>query len=452
MSTFSGISTALSALNAHRLALDVTGNNVANANTDGYSRQRVSLSPLVPASVPSKHAARLMTGSGVSVDGIHRITDEFLNARLRCELGTAGYLTARKDVLAAIEQVLREPSDTGLSAQLDQFWAAWQDVANEPGQLAARSALLQQGEVVAGTLNQAARALDAQWNNTLQRVEALTNEVNATAASVADLNKVIRAAAASGQQANELMDQRDLLVQRLTELTGAEAQMRDDDTVEVQLGGSPLISGMTAFPVTIGGGNRLQVPPVPVSVAGAESLGGVIGGLLDGLNTELPTALQGFDTVATQLRDAVNTAHAAGFDLAGNQGGAFFTGSDALTLAAALPGPDSVAARAAGEGPLGGGNALTLVDTAGGAVETAWRSLVVETGVKVQSATRRADAQNDVVRFTQTAQQGVAGVDLDEEMTNMVMFQRAYEGAARVLTAVDEMLDVLINRTGIVGR
>ena len=463
MSSFSGISVALSALQAQRRAMDVTGNNVANANTDGYTRQRAALAPLGPPGVPSMHSVARLTGSGVSVSAIERLNDAFLDARVRAEVSSGGFLTTRKDVLVGIEQLLREPSDTGLSAQLDQFWSAWEDLANDPGGDAARSALLQQGGVVASTLNQSAEALNARWMNTREQARALVAEVNATAAAVADLNDTIRGSVAVGQPANELMDQRDLLVQRLSELTGASVRQREDGGVDVLLAGSALVRGSTSASIEATGSTTLgdvTGQPVGFTWAGSDparpvsGVHGTLGALVKGLNEDLPDAMAGFDKVAAALVASVNSVHVTGVDGGGQPGGAFFdpAGVTAASIVVALTDPSQVAAAAAGQGDLDGSLADRIATQARSAPESAWRDMVVSVGVQVQSATRRAAAQADVVAQAMAAQASVAGVDLDEEMTNLVMFQRAYEGAARVMTAVDQALDVLINRTGLVGR
>jgi flagellar hook-associated protein 1 FlgK len=452
MSSFGSISVALSALQAHRRAMDVAGNNVANANTDGYTRQRAHLSPLPAPGAPSLFSTSRLTGSGVTVTSVDRLNDAFLDARVRTELGASGYLAARSDTLTGIEQLLNEPSDTGLSAQLDDFWAAWQDVANDPGEPAARSALLQQASLVATTLNETSAALTARAENTTARLEALAQQVSAVASSVADLNSSIRAAVAGGQPANELMDQRDVLVQQLSELTGADVRPQDDGTVDVLLGGTALVRGVTSHRISVAGQGTGDVH---LSWAAGDRVGGVggtVAGLLEGLNEHLPIALDQLDAVATALAGSVNAAHAAGQDLDGAPGGTFFTSTGARDIAVAISDARLVAAAAAGAGDLDGSNADHVVDAARGAADTAWRDMVVAVGVQVQSAARRSATQDDVLAQAQAAQTSASGVDLDEEMTNLVMFQRAYEGAARVMTAVDQALDTLINRTGLVGR
>lgn len=452
MSSFGSISVALSALQAHRRALDVAGNNVANANTDGYTRQRANLSALPAPGAPSLFSTSRLTGSGVTVSSVDRLNDPFLDARVRTELGGSGYLTARSDTLAGIEQLLNEPSDTGLSAQLDEFWGAWQDVANDPGEPAARSALLEQASLVATTLNETSAALTARTENTVERLDALAQEVTAVASSVADLNRSIRAAVAGGQPANELMDQRDLLVQHLSELTGADVRPQDDGTVDVLLGGTALVRGVVSHGVAVAGAGSRDVHLVWGDGDRVGSVGGAVAGLLEGVNEDLPTALDRLDAVAAALSSSVNAAHAEGQDLGGVPGGDFFTGTTAADIAVAITDPGKVAAAADGAGALDGANADHVVESARGTADAAWRDMVVAVGVQVQAAGRRSATQDDVLAQARAAQTSVSGVDLDEEMTNLVMAQRAYEGAARVMTAVDQALDTLINRTGLVGR
>ncbi len=202
-STFSGLSTALNALMAQRAGLTTTGQNIANANTVGYSRQRAELAALGTPSQVGFNASALVdrVGSGVTVDSLRRLADVFVDARQRDAHANASYTQAQATAFSQIEDIVGEPSDTGLSKDLAAFWSSWQDLANAPDSIPARQAVMSNATSVAGTLRRGRDALDAAYTDTRSQLDTLATEVNTTAQGVAALNDKIRIAGASGDPA-----------------------------------------------------------------------------------------------------------------------------------------------------------------------------------------------------------------------------------------------------------
>ena len=472
MSTFSGLGTALSSLIAQRQALEVSGQNVANANTIGYTRQRAAMSSLPAATVPSMFSTTNGVGIGTAVTGIERLGDVFLDARVRNETSGASRLSAVATEYKTLESTIGEPSATGFSKDLTAFWTSWSDVANSSGTVANRSVLLERGKAVADRIGTMYRDIDTQWQQALTTTTSLVTQVNTTAANVADLNSRILAITNAGGSANELMDQRDLLVTQLSSLVGASTRANADGTLDVMVAGNALVSGSSA--------NALEVAPSsPVSFQGAVAgdavtirwaktghAAGIDGGTVAGLLTVLAPAGSGgvltgaaaqLDGLATQIAEQVNAIHDDGYTVDGRTGIDFFTydpGNPAKSLAVAITDPDDIAVSASAAEDLDGtvGEKIAgLAKTAGGP-DSLWSAFVVDLGVKSASASSRATVAEAARATAASAQLAQTSVDTDEETVNMLAFQRAYEGAARVLTAVDEMLDTLINRTGVVGR
>src|SRR6185437_5679959 len=206
MSTFSGLSSALSALYAQRRALDITGQNIANANTPGYSRQRAELSSMDNIRVPAMYSTGDVGPSGVEVSSVSRLHDEFLDTRSRAERGLNQYLVGQRDTYARIEQVINEPSNTGVQSQIADLWASWADVANRPSDLSARNVVLQRAAAVADSLSTAHNSLSSLWLSSREQLQARVNEVNTTASAVADYNRRIATDSLSGTPTNELRD------------------------------------------------------------------------------------------------------------------------------------------------------------------------------------------------------------------------------------------------------
>lgn len=479
MSTFSGLSAALSSLVAQRQALEVSGQNVANANTVGYTRQRADLQSVDSASVRSMFSTPLGVGSGVSVVGNARLADEFLDARLRTQTSQAASSGANAVTFKRLESVVTEPSSTGLSSGLQQFWAAWEDVSNAPQNPATRTALLGKATTFTNQVADTYRAFAGQWQQARTEADALVSEVNTAAQSIAELNNQIRGVLVSGGSANELMDKRSELITKLSGLVGASSRPQEDGTVNVMVAGNPLVTGDRAQEIRVDGSYvmaaALQEPPsatdlVHLTWASTGTPLVLDGGSLAGTVTSLSPASYGgpiakaldvVNSLATQVATAVNTIHAGGQTLApppNDTGLAFFdftAGSPpALGIKVAFTDPSRVAAAQAASGTLDGSVAdqIAQLRESSSGPDASWRAFVVDLGVTSAAATRRAQISETSRSSAENLQRSNASVDVDEEMTNMLAFQRAYQGAARVLTAVDEMLDTLINRTGVVGR
>jgi flagellar hook-associated protein 1 len=450
--TFSSLSNALSALRYNRVAMDVASGNVANAGTAGYAR-RAAVAQATGAPAELALWSRWEgAGDGVQVGGIDRMVDPLLDARARSEHAARSFLDARATSLVRFETTIGEPGDGGVAAALAAFKQGWHDVANNPGDGAARSQLLGRAETLRSTIAAQGRAVSTEWSDQRTRLTAVATETNELAAGLAKINEGLRISHVSGTDAGVLLDQRDQLTLRLAELTGATVTVNEDTTVDVRVEGQVLVAGNAATPVTVSGSADLAgagTDPVRVSVGGtAVTLrGGELGAAQDLLTGALPDYLTRLDAVVADLAAAVNAQHGQGADLDGAAGTAFFTGSTAATLQVAVTDPRAVAAADPAKGTLDGSNAdlLGTLDLAAGA----YRSLVTDFGVAVSSARRVAENQTILTAQVDASREALSGINVDEEMVNLLAAQRAYEGAARVLTTLDSVLDTLINRTGL---
>lgn len=459
-STFAGFSTALSALNAQRRGLDVTGQNVANANTVGYTRQRVALESVGGPAVPALWSRYDGAGGGVNAAAVQRLSDDFLSGRVQTEHARLAKLTTDQSTLGRVEQSFGEPSDTGLQSQFSDLWNAWHGVSNNPGESAPRTQLLETARTLAATFNQVDGALRTQWGSQLEQLHTVGDSTNTTAQSVAELNTAILRADQAGVPANELKDKRDALVLTLSELVGATSAHQPNGTISVKLGGVSLVDGGTATKLAVSDaamGGPVQLtwalangdpdPSSPVAATGGQA-GGLLeavgpGGTLVGYAAKL-------DAVAAQLAKDVNDQHAQGWDRSGTPGQPFFSGSTAGTLAVALTAPEQVAASGLPGTNLDGSNADKLAGfgTLANSIDAQYRSVVADLGVKAQTVNRRVDIQSDVASQVDAARESQAGVNMDEEMVNLLTYQHAYEGAAKVMSAFDEMVQTILNMAG----
>jgi flagellar hook-associated protein 1 FlgK len=447
-SSFSGLTNALSALNAARYGLDVTGQNISNANTPGYVRQRADIVESGPAAGVAQMYATQRPDSTASATSTSRLNDPVIDMRARSEHGRNGYLQTSASTMSSVEGLFNEPSNNGLSEQLNDFWNSWASVANNPGDSAARNVVLQKAAGVAGTLTQTSAALGRISQSLTDSASSAVTQINNATTALAKLNGSIAVNNATGTPNNQLLDQRDSLMMSLSDLAGAQSSINADGTATVTIGGQNVVSSTVATSVSTNAANQIVV-----GGAVAATAGGSLQGYLDGLSTTIPNYQAKLDSVAAALASTTNTAQAAGFDLNGNAGGPLFSGSTASTIAVAVTDPKALAASGTPGGNLDASVALSMSQLGNAATgpDASYRSLVGSMATESQSVAQQASVQQSVTTSVDGIAQSSSGVSIDEETTNLLTYQRAYQAASRVMTTVDQMLDTLINHTGVVG-
>jgi flagellar hook-associated protein FlgK len=469
VSTFSSLNAATTALWAQRRALDVTGQNIANVNTEGYSRQRADLQAIGGSPIPAFYSTSPGIGAGVNAEGVLRIRDAFLEGRGHTEHANSARLVAEADAYTQVESSFREPGDTGIQSLMGEMWAAWGDVDNGPHELASRGQVLESLKTLIGGVQFSYASMGTQWDQTLDNLGVLVADVNEAAESVAKLNTAIQRATQSGLPANDLTDKRDLLVMKLAEQVGASIRPGEDGMVDVVVGGMALVSKGTASALALDGAKGPDDvstdPPRLTTAAGGFTVtaGGTAAGQLSSLNAILPGAMGDLNDFAVTLAAAINTLHTTGaYDLDGNPGVAILGSSGgpltAATLSVTLTSPRQIAASkvppSGGAAALDSSNADAIAQLRLSLTgpDAKYRAMIVELGVQASVTGRNVGIQEVITTQVDSARESVAGVNLDEEMTNMLSFQHAYSAAGRLVTAIDETLDQLINRTGLVGR
>lgn len=473
MSTFLGIEIGRRALAAQQRGLETTGHNIANANTRGYSRQEAVLATTSPFAYPGMGAGQL--GTGVVVQSLRRVREEFLDAQFRSEAKALGRWEVRRDTLEKLEAMINEPTDEGLSKLLDRFFAAWEELANNnPAGEAARATVRQEGIALAEAFNHLAAQLNDLAADLSASIEIRVGEVNSLARQIRDLNAQIVKAEAGNMAANDLRDRRDLLLDELARVVPLQVEEDRFGAVSLVVGDHTLLSGFQVNELTYNKGSGEVTWPDGAAYQSGPQPYGSLQGLLEARDVLVPKYRARLDALAAGLAQAVNDQHKLGYDLDGNTGQPFFEEvsgginagnirvstailEDTRRIAAALSG----GASGSTPPPSGdGANALkigqiknTLQPGLGNVtLGDYYNALVAELGVEGQEAARMVDNQELLTGQLDNRRQSVSGVSLDEEMTNMIRFQQAYTAAARVITAVDEMLETLINRTGLVGR
>ncbi|MCU1615818.1 MAG: flgK [Frankiales bacterium] len=474
MSLFSALNTANSALSAAQRAMDVTGQNVANVNTDGYSRQRVELQSIGGTTTPAIWAVTNEVGSGVDSDKVIRIRDAFLEARAQNKHSDVGSLTVQDTALTQVQQAFQEPGDNGIQAMMTNMWAGWGDVAKAATDPGARAQLLQRSQTLVAGLHSTMGSLDQQWAGSHDSVQTLLTDVNSTAQSIADLNQSILRADQANLPSNELQDKRDALVLHLSDQIGATATRMDDGTLNVVVGGSAIVSGSNAIKLALAGANSATDattdPPTIVTVPGnaAVRAGGTAAGHLATMSSIIPTYQSQLNGIAQQLADQVNAVHEKGYDLNGDPGTAMFdngsgvtTGITAANISLAITDPKKVAAAVLSPtdtgGPISADHDIATklyqlrlgLPQADGSYadgsDSIYRKMIVSLGVQSSSTANNLTTANVISTNVDASRESVSGVNLDEEMSNMLQFQHGYAAAGKVVATIQTMMDTLIN-------
>ena len=442
MSTWAGISTALSSLRTQRVAIDVAGQNIANVNTPGYARQRVDMT----------------AGIGVDVSAIQRLHNGILGDRTRSETAQLQDLSAASTVLGEIEEVFPEPTPYGLQAKLDALWGGFSDVARDPGNSAARVQVLAQANGVTDWLNNAATELGDLKTNKSAALTDLVTTVNTYSKELSELNVAVSQSVENTQAANALLDRRGYVADQLAAAVGGSFLTNDANQLSVTLGGGTIVGPSTyaTLKVASSGGTTSLQWVSDSSTATVSS--GTANGYLTAINTTIDSWTTTLDAVASAITTQVNAVQTTGFDRDGNAGNNLFTGTTAATISVALTDGDDIAASAVA--PAGGNasldgskaDAMAAIAIAANGPDELYQDLVVSLGFAVQAAEQSAATQESLASSLTSQIDAESGVSIDEEMANLLAYQRAYEAAARVLTAIDAALETLINRTGVVGR
>lgn len=446
------LETARKGLNAQQVGISVTGHNIANASTDGYSRQRLSLT----ASSPLKETYGYL-GTGVTTASITRVRDQMLDQQIRYNNSILGSANSTYEALSEVESSFDEPSDSGLSTAMSNLFSSFQTLATYPEESSSRTSVIETAQSLCQVFHRLSSEITSEQASVADATTSKVSSINDLTKSIASLNAQIAAANATGSEPNDLEDSRDAQLKELSNLTNITVSEDDNGAMIVSIGGTEVISNGSSTElkanitstglqvVTAKGGNAVNISS------------GEVGGDLTLYNTTLPGYLDQLDTLAGALIDRINTLHSAGYGIGTtpSTGNVFFSGSTAADISVSstiVSDPSLIAASSDG---TSGDNtvALSLANVADEdllngdtmTLDEYYNSLVSTIGSDVNSATADQTSQTLVIQQLENEQASVAGVSLDEEMTNLIEYQKAYSAAAKVVTTANEMFDTILN-------
>ena len=423
--SFTGLQTALSGLEAAQAAITTTGENIANANTAGYTRQTVQTAATTPLTIPGQGGGT-QVGTGVTITDISRIRNQFLDVQYRAQNSATSNANSNASELGQVQTAMTDSSSSGLQGVMSQFWSAW-NALGATQNAATLQGVVGAGQTLATTFNAVAQQMQTVQSQASQQYASLTGangQVAQDAQKIATLNAQISQAQQAGISPNTLMDQRDSALDDLSGLAQISVSTGSDGAVTVNFGdaSTPLVSGTTVtWPQTL-----------------TTAAGGQLGSLLNISSSTGPVGqyISSLDGVANQVISSVNALQPSS---------PFFTGTSASTIAVSA---NTSTIQTSSSSTSGADLAQAIGNLANGPADQAYAAFVSQVGSGVQAAQSTQATQQAVLTAVSNQRQSVSGVSLDEEMTNLIQFQQAYQASARVMNAINSTLNTLINTVG----
>lgn len=480
---FGSLNTSTSGMRAQQNALQTTSHNLANANTVGYSRQRVNMVSNMPQSLPGIG----QMGTGVVIGGVIRITDDYVLTQLQNEEASLERYQQKSDVLGQLEAIFNEPSSTGISHQMSEFFTSWNDLASNPESVTSKTMVVRQAETFLDTVNHSLNKMENLSKDTLGQIDKNVLDFNSTASQLKEINDQIFNATVKGETPNDLLDKQDMLVGQMKNIAGVSVTKdkygRAFVSLEGQDGSISIVSedtvnelemsdsnGKIEFSVVIESGNE------EASTVNIET--GAIKGLQEAL-VAVDEKKEEVNTFITNLVSAVNTIHTDGTNEEENK---FFTTDDNGKISVngkLIENPSLInAGKDMGENPVAGDgtrakaifdlqntmldfsnsawlesyNEETMSfesDSSGSTIFNHFNEIVTDMGIIKQQSDNMLANQLDLTILLEQRRDSISGVDMNEEIVNMIQYQSAFQANSRVISTISEMLDTIINRMGV---
>lgn len=473
ISSFFGIEIAKRAIFSSRSALDVIAHNIANANTKGYSREEGLISTTPPISLPSIG----IIGTGAHLSAIRRIRDEFLDIQYRDENRIKDYWDTLETSLEEIEYLIGEPSDNGLSNAINDFWSGWQELSTNPESMAIRGSLIEKSQTLISLLSHIRKGLIRFREQIDKDLAIQVDSINEIAKQIGALNEEIKRAYVRGQSPNDLLDKRDLLLDELSSYVNFDVAINEVGEAIINIRDHTLVGvNNTVYKMIFRdsqvlweNGDRVYLKDGQGKLASLIYARDNIIGISDGRGYIYESGYIGvIDRITESIFNRVNELHRSGYGLDNSTGNEFFSlidtskgvTADNIKIAdIVLQDVSKIAASTNLDSPGDGSNALKIAQInreflidGSFTINDYWNNQTSTLGFITQRARWLADNQKSLVDAIERERESVSGVSIDEEVVNMIRYQNAFSAASRILSTLDEMLSILIERTGVVGR
>lgn len=437
---FSTFNTANKGLIVQQAALHTTGHNISNANTAGYSRQRVDMK----ADLAFNYVGVGQLGTGVKIDGVVRMIDDYVSKQIRQENSVFNKYNTKSDILGQVEIIFNEPSDTGINANLGEMFDSWQELSKNPESLTQKSIVVEKSKTLAQSLNHMSKQLNNLKNNTVEDIGKNVMDFNSTVDKLDSLNKQIFNVSIKGQVPNDLLDQRDMLLKDLSGIANISTGFDKYGRVEISIGDQEVLKGADKNTMTVDVDQQFKIGTENITIESGQIAGNLEG--LDEINGRLNDLNDFTNNMATMINAEHDPANPIFSDFS-------MTGTIKVNIANdkimagndinSPPGDGSRALKIAGlrNEKIGGPTGTTI--------EGSYTNIVTSVGISKQYADNMVSNQEVLLDHLMLRRESTSGVSIDEEMTNVIKFQKSYQANARVISVLTEMLDTLINRMGV---
>jgi len=461
---FGTLNLASRSLQTQMTGIEVTGQNLANVNTTGYSRQKVQIT-----SSPDVLTSLGPEGTGANATSIQRVVSNLLNGQIQSQNSTSGYWNGQQTGLQSAQDAMDEflngtgvtdstsaatgTTDTGLDGQLSGLFNAFQSVATSPTSVSARQSLVAQAQTVAASFNNISTQLGQVKTSLNASLSSDVTSANQLLTQIATLNSQITTAQAGGGNANDLEDEREQDLENLSQLTSITTSSGANGAVNITIGGQTLVSGNNVDDTlqTYDPGNGGLLVQTATGQVNLTLTGGSMQGTIDARDGTLATLQTNINSLANNLITQVNSINSGGYGLTGTTGNDFFNGTNASTITVnptLVNNPSLIQASASASDPGDNTVALQLADLgtspqSGLDNETfnaSYDASVAALGSALGNANNQVTDQTTVNTMLSSQRGAVSGVNVDEEMTNMMTYQQAYEASAQMVSAVNAML------------
>ena len=471
---FGTLNNATKGLLVQQSALQTTSHNISNANTEGYSRQRV----IMETDNPYTLGGIGQLGTGVRIASIDRIVDPYVNKQLRNENSALEMYNQKSDILGQLEGIFNEPSTSGLNNNLSNVFAAWTYLGSNPELSTAKTMVAQNSETFTDTLHHMSRQIDNLHEDTVQDIKKSVLDFNGKVQQLDSLNRQIFNMTTQGQTPNDLLDQQDKILSELSGISGVEATYDKFNRVSITVGGESVlteksIAEMSVSPDHVG---QLMVDNKAIAITS-----GTIKGSQESL-VEIAIKKQDLNDIAFTFATAVNAVHSDGkddgmkfFELGttdGNYAASIQVNKEILNDVSKINAGKDIDKVVGGDGtraqaiaklqntklghpvnPTGieyDSDTMTIKNQVGGlTVAGAYNDSVTQMGIVKQQSDNMVDSQGSLVSLLEARRDSISGVSINEEVTNTITYKSAFEANSRIISVVSEMLDTLINRMGV---
>ena len=444
---------AQKSLATYQSAIDVTSNNIANSSNTDYSRQQVILS-----TSPSQQQGNFIWGTGVQIAQIQRVRDQLTEEQIRATNSKYSDNSTRNDILNQVQTLFSEPSDVGLSSISSAFFNSWEQLSVTPNSTALRNNVIQAAQNLSEKIQTINKGFDTVKTNIYDQINSNVTTINADIKQIQSLNTQIFKAQSTGLQPNDLLDNRDKVIADLSKLVNINVSYDSSNSAVVSIGGAFVADrgSYTQLKVTSSGG-KLQLTTADGSVT-ANLSGGSTNAMMDLYNNKIPGYQSSLDSYVNNLMTSVNAEHSQGYTISNpSQTNINFFDSytnGVLTInSQVLNDPQKIAVSK--DGTSGNGDIalnisglLTTAGSGGTSLQDQYNTLIANVGNDTKAASDTANSYNLVLQQLNQQKDSNSGVSVDEEMMNVIKYQRSYDASAKIVKMADDMLQTLLNMVG----